>query len=131
MYGVASGCALPAVLWGRARYRAACMMLVSGGLVLQLLALELGGHGLTGYTPSGSHGVQAGLGLLVAAAFLWTAWRYRTVSFGLFALPMAFLLILPSALGPDRYTFSSPLVRGGWVAVHVATLLVADVALVF
>ena len=126
MYGVASVCALPAVLGARARFRTACMALASGGAALELLSLLP-----DGLVPSGLHGMQAGLGLLVAAAFLWTAWRYRTASFGLFALPMAFLLTLPSALGPDRYVFSSPLVRGGWVAVHVAALLVADVALVF
>ncbi len=107
------------------------MALVLAAVVLQCVAFAAAFARLHHYTPSGLHEVQAGLGLLAATAFLLIAWRYRTVSFGLFALPMAFLLALPSALGPDRYTFSSPLVRGGWVAVHVAALLVADVALVF
>jgi ABC-type uncharacterized transport system permease subunit len=56
---------------------------------------------------------------------------YRTVSFGLFALPLAFLLTVVPAIGPQRYTFSSPMVRNGWIAFHVTMLLVAYAALLF
>lgn len=131
MYGVASGCALPAILWGRARFRTASIALALSAAVLQCVAFaELYTH-THHFIPTGLHEVQAGLGLSVALAFLLIAALYRTISFGLFALPMAFLLALPSALGPDRYSFSSPLVRGGWIAVHVSALLAADTALVF
>ncbi len=131
LYGAAGVCALPAVLWDRARFRAACTALALAAVLLQCIALGEGWARAHRIAPAGAHEVQAALGLLAAAAFLLIAARYRTVSFGLFALPMAFLLLLPSALGPDRYTFHSPLVRGGWVAVHVASLLAADTALVF
>lgn len=131
MYAMASVCALPAVLWNRARFRTGCMMLALSAAVLQCVAFAEAFAATRRFTPAGSHEVQAALGLLIAAAFLIIVARYRTVSFGLFAMPMAFLLLLPSALGPDRYTFSSPLVRGGWIAVHVAALLAADTALVF
>ena len=131
MYGMASVCALPAVLWARARFRTAALALALSAAVLQCVAFAEAFARTHRFTPSGLHEVQAALGLLIAAAFLLIAARYRTVSFGLFAMPMAFLLALPSALGPDRYSFSSPLVRGGWIAVHVAALLAADTALVF
>jgi ABC-type uncharacterized transport system permease subunit len=35
------------------------------------------------------------------------------------------------AIGPERYTFSSPMVRNGWIAFHVVMLLVAYAALAF
>ncbi len=131
LYGAASVCALPAVLWGRVRSRRLCIAQAVAAVVLQIVAFAVAGLHTHRFTPHSVHDVQAGLGLLVAGAFLAIAARYRTVSFGLFALPLAFLLLMPSALGPDRYTFSSPLVRGGWVAVHIAALLAADTALVF
>ncbi len=131
MYGVASVCALPAVLWGRARFRTACMALALSAVALQCVAFAEQCAATHRFIPAGAHEVQAALGLLIAAAFLIIAARYRAFSFGLFALPMAFLLALPAALGPDRYTFSSPLTRGGWIAVHVSALLAADTALVF
>ncbi len=131
LYGAASVCALPAVLWSRARFRAACMALTLGGALLECVFFAELFARTHRFGAAGAHEVQAALGLLAAVAFLLIAARYRTVSFGLFALPVAFLLLLPSALGPDRYTFSSPVTRGGWVAVHVASLLTADTALVF
>ena len=132
MYAAASLCALPAVLWSRVRFRTACMGFALAAVALQVVAFaEAFERTHRWFNLAGLHEVQAGLGLLIAAAFLLIAARYRTVSFGLFAMPMAFLLSLPSALGPERYAFSSPLVRGGWVAVHVAALLAADTALGF
>jgi len=35
------------------------------------------------------------------------------------------------SLGPDRYTFSSSIVRGGWIFVHIILLLAAIAALIF
>ncbi len=131
MYGLASVCALPAVLWARVRFRTACIVLAVAAAVCQCVAFAEMFAAAHRSAPTGLHEVQAALGLLVALAFLIIALGYRTVLFGLFAMPMAFLLALPSALGADRYTFSSPLIRGGWVAVHVAALLAADTALVF
>lgn len=131
MYGLASLCGLPAVLLRRPRYLRACMGLTIAGVVLQCIAFTATLAATHRLVPMDVHQIQSDLGLLMAGAFLLIAARYRTISFGLFALPMAFLLALPSALGPDRYTFSSPLVRGGWIAVHVGALLAADTALIF
>jgi ABC-type uncharacterized transport system permease subunit len=71
------------------------------------------------------------LALAIVAIFLLVFFVYRTISFGLFALPLAFLLTVIPAIGPQRYTFSSPLVRNGWIAFHVVTLLAAYAALLF
>jgi ABC-type uncharacterized transport system permease subunit len=131
LYATASISALPAVLWRMERYRRICVAAAIAGVLLQLGSFFRIFSRFHRIVPLGAHEVQSDLGLLAAAAFLLIAFRYRTLMFGLFALPMAFLLAMPSALGPDRYTFSSPLVRGGWIAVHVSTLLAADIALVF
>lgn len=131
LYGLASVCALPAVLWNRLRFRAACIGLAAFAAVLQCVDFGFLYTHTHRFVPTGVHEVQSALGLLIALAFLTIVLCYRTASFGLFALPMAFLLALPSALGPDRYSFSSSTVRGGWIAVHVAALLAADTALVF
>ena len=131
LYAAASVCALPAVLLDRARLRSVSVGLALLGLLLQAVAL---GHSVAihhHFVPTNAHDVQATLGFLCAGAFLGIAVLYRTASFGIFALPVAFLLLLPSALGTDHYTFPSPIVRGGWIAVHVAALLTADTALVF
>ncbi len=131
LYGVASICALPAVLWARTRFRTACVGLAFAAALLQCAAFAQEFAATRRFAPTDLHEVQAALGLLIALAFLMIALQYRTVLFGLFAMPMAFLLALPSALGADLYAFSSPLIRGGWIAVHVAALLAADTALVF
>ena len=57
--------------------------------------------------------------------------RYKAVSFGMFAMPLALLLALVPALGPDRHAFSSPFIRSGWIFVHVTTLLAAYASLIF
>src|SRR5260370_28911519 len=81
--------------------------------------------------PMGMHEFQAMLALLIAAAFLLVWIFYRTVSFGLFAMPLAFLLVLIPAIGPDKYTFTSPMIRSGWIFIHVSALLAAYAALIF
>lgn len=83
------------------------------------------------WTPVGMHEVQSILALVIATVFLLIAWRYRTLSFGIFALPMAFLLTVVPALGPDKYTFTSPVIRSGWIFIHITALLIAYAALIF
>ncbi len=133
LYGLASLCALPAVLWSRARFRMVTMGATLAAVVLQCVSVAelIASTHPHHWAPTNVHEVQASLGLLIAGVFLWIAARYRTMSFGIFALPLAFLLLLPSGLGADHYTFSSPLVRGGWIAVHVASLLAAYTSLAF
>ena len=71
------------------------------------------------------------LALLIVGAFLLVWTRYRAISFGLFAMPLAFLLVVFPAIGLERYTFASPTVRNGWIIVHVCALLAAYAALIF
>lgn len=131
LYGLASIAALPAVLGERPRWQRICLPLAIAGWLYHLVAfveMLAGAHRLM---PVGMHQVQATLSFLIVTAFLLIWLRYRTISFGVFALPLAFLVILVPAIGPDKYTFSSPVVRSGWIAIHVTLLLAAYAALIF
>ena len=131
LYGLASISALAAVFGTRPYWKRVCMPLALSAWffhavsVVEMLTLA---HR---WMPVGMHEVQSILALLIATAFLIIAFRYRTLSFGIFALPLAFLLVVVPALGPDRYTFSSPVIRSGWLFLHIIALLAAYAALIF
>lgn len=131
MYGVASLLAIPAVLGNRPRGHRFCLPVAMGAWFFHLVAtVEMlsAAHHLI---PVMGEEIVSTLALAIVAIFLFIFFIYRTISFGLFALPLAFLLTVVPAIGPDRYTFSSPLVRNGWIAFHVVTLLAAYAALLF
>lgn len=131
LYGLSSVCAIAAVFGRRTNLQSICL----GTAILawfchvvsstEMLALA---HR---WMPVGMHEVQSMLALLISTVFLFICWRYRTLSFGIFALPLAFLLVVVPALGPDKYTFSSPVIRSGWLFLHIAALLTAYAALIF
>ncbi|MBB6143353.1 ABC-type uncharacterized transport system permease subunit [Silvibacterium bohemicum] len=131
LYGLASVSVFAAVFGNRPRWRTICLPLAGlawfAHLVSSVEMLALA-HRLM---PVGMHEVQSMLALLISTVFLVIALRYRTLSFGIFALPLAFLLVVVPALGPDKYTFASPVIRSGWLFVHVTALLMAYAALIF
>lgn len=131
LYGVASLLAIQAVLGNRPRGHRFCLPVALGAWFFHLVAtveLLAAGHHVI---PVMADEIVSTLALAIVAIFLLIFFIYRTISFGLFALPLAFLLTVVPAIGPDRYTFSSPLVRNGWIAFHVVTLLAAYAALLF
>jgi ABC-type uncharacterized transport system permease subunit len=131
LYGVASLLAIPAVLGNRQRAERFCMPVALGAWFFHLVAsveMLASAHHLI---PVMAVEIVSTLALAIVAVFLFTWFVYRTVTFGLFALPLAFLLTVVPAIGPDRYTFSSPIVRNGWIAFHVVMLLAAYAALAF
>lgn len=131
LYGLASVSVFAAVFGHSARWRRICLPVVVLAWFFhavsstEMLALA---HR---WMPVGIHEVQSTLALLISTVFLLIAWRYRTLSFGIFALPLAFLLAVVPALGPDKYTFSSPVIRSGWLFLHITALLTAYVCLIF
>jgi ABC-type uncharacterized transport system permease subunit len=130
-YAVASVCALPAVLYERPAWKRVCVPMAVSAFFFHFVSLiemlNAAHHSL----PVGMHEVQSLLGLLICAAFLLVAALYRTVSFGIFALPLSFLLVLGPAIGPDHWTFQSPEIRSGWLFLHIVSLLAAYAALIF
>jgi ABC-type uncharacterized transport system permease subunit len=131
LYGLASVATMAAVFGHHPRWQRVCVPIAilawffHGVSCTEMLAMA---HR---WVPAGMHEVQSMLALLIATVFLLIAWRYRTLSFGIFALPLAFLLTVVPSLGLDKYTFKSPLIRSGWLFVHITGLLVAYAALIF
>jgi ABC-type uncharacterized transport system permease subunit len=131
LYAVASLTALPAVLYAFPRWRKACLPAAGLAFLFHLVsAVEMLGLAHRIY-PVGYGEVESLLGLLIAAIFLAIGVIYKTVSFGVFALPASFLLVFVPALGANRYTFPSEGVRTGWLVVHIAFLLAAYASLAF
>jgi ABC-type uncharacterized transport system permease subunit len=131
LYGVASLLAIPAVLGNRPRGHRYCLPVAMGGWFFHLVAtveMLAAAHHLI---PVMTVEIVSTLALAIVGVFLFTFFVYRTITFGLFALPLAFLLTVIPAIGPDRYTFGSPMVRNGWIAFHVVMLLIAYAALAF
>ncbi|HEX5234646.1 MAG TPA: cytochrome c biogenesis protein CcsA [Silvibacterium sp.] len=131
LYGLASVSAFAAVFGQSSRWRRICVPIALLGWFFHAISsTEMLGLAHR-WMPVGMHEVQSTLALLIATVFLLIAWRYRTLSFGIFALPLAFLLTVVPALGPDKYTFRSPEIRSGWIFLHITALLAAYAALIF
>ena len=81
--------------------------------------------------PGGTREVESLLALAICAVFLLVVYFYKTIAFGIFALPLALLLLLEPALAEYQATFQSPAVRGGWLFLHIGALLAAYAALIF
>ena len=131
LYGLASVSAFAAVLGERPRWQRLCLPLAGLAWLTHLVSsveMLADAHRLM---PVGMHEVQSILALLISSVFLFIAIRYKTLSFGIFALPLAVLLVVVPALGPDKFTFSSPVIRSGWLFLHITALLAAYAALIF
>jgi ABC-type uncharacterized transport system permease subunit len=130
-YAFAAVTAIPAVLGSRAGWRRLCLPFAIGAWLFHFVSSVEMLTAAHRWMPVGAREGASTLALLIVTVFLLIALRYRTISFGLFALPLAFLLTIVPAIGPGRYTFSSPLVRNGWIIFHVTALLAAYAALLF
>ena len=130
LYGVASLAVLPAALYDRPRWRHVALPATVAALFFHFVSLAemlLAAHHRI---PVDVGEVQALLGLLLAAGFLVTYWRYRSLSIGVAVLPVVFLLGLLPAFASGHATMQSPLLRSGWIWLHIALLLAAYAALI-
>jgi ABC-type uncharacterized transport system permease subunit len=131
LYGLASVSVFAAVFGDRPRWRRICLPIAGVAWFSHFVSWAEMVVLTHRFMPAGMHEVQSILGLLISTVFLIIAFRYRTLSFGIFALPLAFLLVVVPALGPDKYTFASPVIRSGWLFLHITALLMAYAALIF
>lgn len=131
LYGLGTVSVLAAVFGRRPRWHSLCVVLSIFAWVFHAISCAEMLAMAHRWMPVGMHEVQSILALVISTVFLLIVWRYRTLSFGVFALPLAFLLAFIPALGPDKYTFSSPVIRSGWLFVHITALLIAYAALIF
>ncbi len=128
-----AGCVttLAAVLYDRKRLQRLAVPATLGGFFFHFVAMVEMLVGARHLVPVGMHEVEAVLSLLIVSAYLMVLFAYRTTAFGIFALPLALLLLITPATGHDHATFHSPMIRSGWLFVHVGALLAAYVALIF
>jgi len=129
LYGVAALAVLPAALYERPRWRHVAIPATVAGLLFHFVSLAEMLNAAHHRLPVDTHETQSLLGLLLAGAFLIVYWRYRTVSLGVFVLPICFLLSLVPAVLPGQETTPFPLLHTGWIFLHIALLLAAYAAL--
>ena len=129
LYGVASLAVLPAALYDRPQWRHVAVPATVAAVLFHFVSLAEMLNAAHHALPVDTHETQALLGLLLAIAFLVVYWRWRTVSLGVFLLPVCFLLGLIPAFRPGQETAGLPLLRTGWIFLHIALLLAAYAAL--
>jgi ABC-type uncharacterized transport system permease subunit len=129
LYGVAALAVLPAALYDRPRWRHIAVPATIAAAFFHFVSLtemlDAAHHRL----PVEAHEVQSLLALILALAFLLIYARYRSVSLGIFVLPIVFLLATLAAFRPGEENFSAP-IRTWWVFLHIVLLLAAYAALV-
>ncbi|MBS1822922.1 MAG: cytochrome c biogenesis protein CcsA [Acidobacteria bacterium] len=129
LYGVAALAVLPAALYDRPRWRHVAVPATVVALLFHFVSLAEMLNAAHHRLPVDTHETRALLGLLLAAAFLVVYWRYRTVSLGIFVLPICFLLGLIPAFNPGQETMPFPQFHTGWIFLHITLLLAAYAAL--
>jgi len=92
------------------------------GLIFHFVSLveafTLPGH----FSLASIHNSESILAFLAMVVFFVFLVGYRTVSPGVVIFPIVFLLTLASAIGQKPVTLTSPLLRSGWVFVHVVLI---------
>jgi ABC-type uncharacterized transport system permease subunit len=130
LYGIAALAVLPAAHYDRPRWRHIAIPATVAAVFFHFVSLAEMLNAAHHRLPVDTHETQTLLGLLLALAFLVVYWRYRTVSLGVFILPICFLLGLVPAFRPGQESTPFPLLHTGWIFLHVALLLAAYAALV-
>ena len=134
LYGIAALAVLPAALYDRPRWRHIAIPATIAAVFFHFVSLAEMLNAAHHRLPVDTHETQTLLGLLLALAFLLVYWRYKTVSLGVFILPICFLFGLVPAFHPGQETTTSPsfpipMTHPGWIFLHVALLLAAYAAL--
>jgi len=129
LYGVAALAVLPAALYDRPRWRHIAIPATVAALLFHFVSLAEMLNAAHHALPVDTHETQTLLGLILALAFLLVYWRFKTVSLGVILLPICFLLGLIPAFHPGQESTAMPLLRTGWIFLHIALLLAAYAAL--
>jgi ABC-type uncharacterized transport system permease subunit len=129
LYGVAALAVLPAALYNRPRWRHIAVPAAFMGAFFHFVSIAETLYAAHRALPVDTHETLSMLGLLLVVGFLILAARYRTVSFGIFLLPIAVLMAIVPAFHPGHEEIAYPLVRTGWIFLHIALLLAAYAAM--
>ena len=128
LYGIAALAVLPAALYDRPRWSHVAIPATIAAVLFHFVSLAETLNAAHHRLPVETHEVQSLLALILALAFLLVYARYRSVSLGIFVLPIVFMLTMLAAFRPGQETFSAP-IRTGWIFLHIILLLAAYAAL--
>src|SRR5215469_2499973 len=129
LYGIAALAVLPAALYDRPRWRHIAIPATIAALLFHFVSFAETLNAAHHRLPVDTHETLSLLGLILALAFLLVYRRYRTVSLGVFILPICFLLGLVPAFRPGQESTPFPQFHTGWIFLHIALLLAAYAAL--
>jgi ABC-type uncharacterized transport system permease subunit len=129
LYGVAALAVLPAALYDRPQWRHFAVPATVAAAMFHFVSLAETLNAAHHSLPVETHEVQSVLALVLALVFLGVYAWYRSVSLGIFVLPIVFMLTMLAAFRPGQETFSAP-IRTGWIMLHIVLLLAAYAALV-
>ena len=129
LYGIAALAVLPVALYERPRWRHIAIPATTAAVLFHFVSLAEMLNAAHHRLPVDTHETQTLLSLLLALAFLLVYARYKTVSLGIFILPICFLLGLVPAFHPGQESPTFLLLPTGWIFLHVALLLAAYAAL--
>jgi ABC-type uncharacterized transport system permease subunit len=128
LYGVAALAVLPAALYERARWSLLAVPAAVAAAMLHFVSLAETLNAAHHRLPVETHEVQSLLALILALVFLAVYARYRSVSLGVFVLPIVFLLAMLAAFRPGQENFPMP-AKTGWLVLHITLLMAAYAAL--
>jgi len=107
------------------------MPVIGVGFVLHFVSLTEHYVNLGHLTPDSIHTSESLLAFLIMVFFTVVYVRYRTTAPGIFVFPLVFLLTFSAAVGLKPPHFSSPMLRSGWIFVHIGLIFTGYAALFF
>ena len=112
LYGIAALAVLPAALYDRPHWRHIAIPAIVAAVFFHFVSLAETLNAAHHRLPIETHEVQSFFALILALAFLVVYARYRSVSLGIFVLPIVFILAMLAAFRPGQETFSAPIRTG-------------------
>jgi ABC-type uncharacterized transport system permease subunit len=103
---------------------------MSLGMVFQFVSLTEAVVMSGQLTLTSVHNSESLLALLVMGAFMVVYLAYKTTSPGIIVFPVVFLLTFVAATGQQPFLQMPPVVRRGWLDVHIALIFTGYAALI-
>ncbi len=100
---------------------------VSLGMVFHFVSLTEAG--IREHVTATVHYSESLLAFVIMLLFMIIRVRYKTTSPGIFIFPLVFLLTFASAIAQAPLQFNDPLLRNGWVLVHITLIFTGYAAL--
>ncbi len=112
----------------RGRLFAHAVAAVSIGAVFHFVSIVESGVEAAHFPATNFHESASLLAFAVTCAYLLAHWRYRFEALGLFVFPLIFMLTLSAAVSTSE-RLVNPVLRSGWIYLHVLLLFFGYAAL--